>query len=336
VLWLILLASHRRVDRKSASPDRLTQPAAEARVLATWAGILLLLLSLKTVWFDQADSPVVHHLQDGSVPGTILPAHGNFGGEMRLLGYRLTAPDQLELYWQAAKVPARDYRVEVNLSDARGVPAGKVVHDQPGHSLTSRWEDRQLVRDEYVLPLDRSQTPIGYYLSVAVVDPDTRQPLPLIDSPDGAQAVSLGTTKLPPAADAADSPGAVFDGTLELERVIVPDEIAVDATLPLTLVWRSLAATPLDYTVFVHLLNADGTLAAAGDAQPRAGWYPTSFWSPGETIVDERRWPLSLPPGAYLLEVGWYQLETGERLKLAGGEDRVMLKTIRVTEAERK
>jgi hypothetical protein len=102
----------------------------------------------------------------------------------------------------------------------------------------------------------------------------------------------------------------------------------------MSLIWRSLAPVAEDYTVFIHLLHPDGAFVTAYDGQPRDGLYPTSFWSPGEVIVDERSPLLAVPPGEYLLEVGLYRLATGERLPVSGAiaslSDRIIIKEIRV------
>jgi len=322
-------------------PNRPVEQATPVDVrAAVFCSVLLVLALYKFVWLDHFESPWVHHFQNGSLADTVVPAWSEFGSEVKLVGYRLEAPDELTLYWQARQVPTRNYQVEVLLSDARGVPRAKVTHDTPGHNLTSRWEASQLVRDEYRLPLDEAQRPIGYRLSVALVDPVARQAVPLLDSPGAAeQSTSVGTTKLAPLPGRTDptaqSVNAIFDDKIELVRALIPDQVAAGATFTYTLAWRSLAAVSEDYTVFVHLLNADETPAAVNDAQPRGGVYPTSFWSPGEEIADEHAWSLSVAPGDYRLEVGLYRLDTGERLRVKGGppgsETRVILKTIQVT-----
>jgi hypothetical protein len=70
-----------------------------------------------------------------------------------------------------------------------------------------------------------------------------------------------------------------------------------------------------DYTVFVHLLDPDGSLVAQDDGPPVKGHYPTSLWAPGEVIIDPRSISLKeLPSGAYQLRAGMYLLETGDRL----------------------
>jgi hypothetical protein len=89
-----------------------------------------------------------------------------------------------------------------------------------------------------------------------------------------------------------------------------------------TLRWSTLRAVASDYTVFVHAVNSSGTLLAQADGQPMNGHYPTSLWDPGETIIDQHA--LQIPPGAHL-EVGLYDLATGQRLTLPDGSDQLTL-----------
>jgi hypothetical protein len=87
---------------------------------------------------------------------------------------------------------------------------------------------------------------------------------------------------------------------------------------------------PTDYTVFLHLRNADGQTVAQKDALSLDGAYPTSRWQPGETVIDPFSLPLppDLPPGRYTLWAGLYRLDTLERLPVANdtsGENAVRL-----------
>ena len=91
----------------------------------------------------------------------------------------------------------------------------------------------------------------------------------------------------------------------------------VSTPISLELVWQATAQPTADYTVFIHVLNPDGTCCAwQSDAQPRGGAYPTSRWRPGEVAVDQ--YEIALPEGAtlgdYEIEVGLYLAETGRRL----------------------
>jgi hypothetical protein len=305
-------------------------------LVLTLSGLLCILLLLKIVWLDHFDTPLVRHVRNETLAGTNTPESRNFGEELWLVGYRLDAPDDLTLYWQAQRTPAHDYTVEVTLTDARGAPVQVIQHTDPGLSSTSRWQPGQLVRDAYALPLATAPRPSAYRLTVAVLDPDSGVRLRLLDAPDTSiTAAALGAVKVPPLA--GTSTGNVlarFGEAIELEQVEMPAAVQMGTRLPFALVWRSLAPVNADYTVFVHLLRADGTLAATADAPPCAGLYPTSFWSPGERIIDERQWLVTAPAGEYQVEVGLYRLDTGERLPISGENadpnSRVILGVLRV------
>ncbi|HUS15888.1 MAG TPA: hypothetical protein VM536_12860, partial [Chloroflexia bacterium] len=88
--------------------------------------------------------------------------------------------------------------------------------------------------------------------------------------------------------------------------------------LAVTLYWQALAAIPQDYTVFVHVFDAQGVPVAQQDGQPLDGRAPTSWWAPGEVFRDVHQvdLPADLPPGSYAVQVGLYYWATGERLPL--------------------
>jgi 4-amino-4-deoxy-L-arabinose transferase-like glycosyltransferase len=117
--------------------------------------------------------------------------------------------------------------------------------------------------------------------------------------------------------------------------------VAQGETLTLTLTWQALAPLAEDYTVFTHLLGANGGVAAGHDSQPDGGHYPTSAWQAGETILDahELSIPADAPPGDYQLEVGLYNLATLARLPASDGagqplpDDAALLGTIEVRKA---
>jgi hypothetical protein len=103
---------------------------------------------------------------------------------------------------------------------------------------------------------------------------------------------------------------------LELEPV-EPGE-----SVQLTLYWEAVHKPAGDYTVFAHLLDANGQLVAQQDNQPQNGLYPTNFWDAGERVHDA--YVLPLPPeagsGQYTIAVGMYTLETLQRLPVAAAD----------------
>lgn len=73
----------------------------------------------------------------------------------------------------------------------------------------------------------------------------------------------------------------------------------------LALLWRALSAPTTDYTIFVHLLDAQGATLVNADHLPALS---TSLWPPGRILPDQVRLkpPAGLSPGQYQLEVGLY------------------------------
>ncbi|MCC6904840.1 MAG: hypothetical protein IT326_03290 [Anaerolineae bacterium] len=108
------------------------------------------------------------------------------------------------------------------------------------------------------------------------------------------------------------------DGMIRLSRA----EYALDRRrIILRLNWQVETPPAVPYTVFVHMLNLDGTLIAQHDGQPEAGYRPAMTWQPGETIPDCHALllPGDLPSGEYRLVAGLYHPANGERLSLTDG-----------------
>jgi hypothetical protein len=104
--------------------------------------------------------------------------------------------------------------------------------------------------------------------------------------------------------------------------------------LSLTLFWSGQAQILTDYTVFVHLRDAEGVTVAQHDGQPLNGTYPTSRWRPGESLAEPIVLEVGeLEPGLYTLYAGLYDLVTLERLPVAGdvsGENAIILGEVRL------
>jgi hypothetical protein len=101
----------------------------------------------------------------------------------------------------------------------------------------------------------------------------------------------------------------------------------------ITLFWQALAAADADYSVFVHLRNAEGVTVAQHDTQPLDGLYPTSQWQLGETVAQPLEFglPDDLAAGTYAVYIGLYRLDTLARLPVTGdtsGENAIILDTV--------
>ena len=108
-------------------------------------------------------------------------------------------------------------------------------------------------------------------------------------------------------------------------------------TLHLTLYWQALAEMDESYTVFTHLLDKNNRIWGQRDNMPRDGTLPTICWVKGEIIVDGYDIPIQPDalPGQYVIEIGMYQLDIGQRLPIIGPEgqvidDRILLEEVMV------
>ena len=90
----------------------------------------------------------------------------------------------------------------------------------------------------------------------------------------------------------------------------------------LSLYWLADGPTPIPYTVFTHLIAADGFNQAGQDNQPVWGAYPTTNWQPGEKVTDKYSLtiPEGAPPGDYSVRIGWYRADTLERVPILDDE----------------
>jgi 4-amino-4-deoxy-L-arabinose transferase-like glycosyltransferase len=124
-------------------------------------------------------------------------------------------------------------------------------------------------------------------------------------------------------------------------HTVSDDELPTDGGLMLTLIWQGLDAAPEDYTIYVHLIDADDPdLPFTGADGPVAPWalsyYSTRFWEAGEHIIDWRTFSLQgveLPPGDdYRIRIGFYEVESGKRVPVTvdgqAAGDGYMLETV--------
>ena len=124
--------------------------------------------------------------------------------------------------------------------------------------------------------------------------------------------------------------------TLEFLGYETSIEVKLGAVLPLTLHWRvqqDVQAQQLPLSLFVHLLNERGELAAGRDLLA----FPTAGWRNGDVWLQQNDVPLpaDLKPGQYRLEIGVYSQADGSRWRVydaQGNEagDRLLLSEIEV------
>jgi hypothetical protein len=108
-----------------------------------------------------------------------------------------------------------------------------------------------------------------------------------------------------------------FGGAIKLTGYRVEQSTAVGVPARVMLCWQSIKALPVDYTVFVHVIDVHGDTFTA-DAPPRGGTYPTSAWQPGDVVEDGHPLPAAVDLVIGRASVGLYRPDTGERLSIDG------------------
>ncbi|MGD2145143.1 MAG: hypothetical protein PVH41_00440, partial [Anaerolineae bacterium] len=89
------------------------------------------------------------------------------------------------------------------------------------------------------------------------------------------------------------------------------------------LAWEALVPLEGDYSVFLHLYDAHGHRIAQGDSlMIDHAVQPTSDWEPhvAKRALYHLEVPPATPPGQYALELGVYQLESGDRLPILNAD----------------
>ncbi len=269
-----------------------------------------------------------------------------FGDALQLVGYRIegvgddaradarpivvddcatrlaTCTLRVRLLWRATERLSADYDVGVLLLDTSGQV---VARTSPARGLDpfpmTWWLPKTLMSDEQEIPLSALPTPSLLRLRVEVFDAQANKRLPA--------SVNNGIiTELKRAPDTMPSSKDVF-ATLAGQASLLEYRLVREAGgASLALTWRADTAISTDYTVFVHLLDAQNRIIAQGDAQPLAGRYPTHAWARGEVIYDVHAIALSADSLARLdhIAVGMYTLSDGGRLSSSSGGDAIMLR----------
>jgi hypothetical protein len=116
---------------------------------------------------------------------------------------------------------------------------------------------------------------------------------------------------------------ANFGDTISLIGWTVQPETLKPGTLNLSIVWQAQRTLPQRLTAFAHLERVAGDRVTQDDHEPRGGMYPTTRWAAGEMVRDTftLNVPNDLAFGAYVLRIGWYDSETGDRLAVSHSAD---------------
>ncbi|MBN1995578.1 MAG: glycosyltransferase family 39 protein [Anaerolineae bacterium] len=274
-------------------------------------------------------------------PEMMYPLEANFEGQVKLLAYHLPTrrlqPGNglpLTLYWQGLRWLGEEFVLFNRLLDNSQVAWGGSDRLPQENYSPLLWAPGEIVTDTFAVPVAVDAPDGVYTLSLGwyrVVDGEAKSLVilnPETGEPTEATSITIGPIKVggPPT-------GVTFNEVTPQTNVnvVLGEQIKLlgfdlvkqnAAAFDLTLYWQAVAQAASDYTVFVHIRDAGGAVAAQKDAPPAGGVYPTGLWDAGEIIRDEIMVPLEeLKPGAYEIVIGMYDFNTGQRLPVPDSPD---------------
>jgi Dolichyl-phosphate-mannose-protein mannosyltransferase len=261
------------------------------------------------------------------LPNDLAPVQVDYGGVMRLIGYRLPIDQaasrtlDFTLYWQCLTQPTADFSAFIIVYGRNQNEVGK-RDAYPFHGLfaTRQCTTGMIFADPYRVPLS-ADADRPTVLRVQVGLKDWQHSLELAPSIGNQQipALIFIAGKLAPVAIDQTSPHkpyAHLGDRIELDSGSIPTQARSGESLPIDLHWHALSTLSESYTVFVHLLDEQGHTVAQSDGLPVNGDYPTNWWASGEMILDEHqiKLPPDLPIGNYRIAIGLYRLADNTRL----------------------
>lgn len=251
------------------------------------------------------------------------PSKAKFGNAIQLLGSDAIGEVaaggtwRLILFWKASEKPPADYRLRIVAQTEDGKEIAR--DEEPllgGVYPTSQWRVGDYVRSVHELTIP-SEAPHGKaVVKVALLDKDNKP----VGRTDGAPIAGIeisGRTHDFSKPNPETQTQKRFGDTIELIGYDVPVKSAAPrGKMDLKLYWHALGAALESYTVFVHLLDANGKVIGQKDAPPLNGEAPTDGWQKDEYIADTYGFDIAAdaPAGAATLEVGLYDPGTGKRL----------------------
>ena len=189
------------------------------------------------------------------------------------------------------------------------------------------WPTGQLISDEHTLDVSEIAAPNLLRMRVEVFDASAKKRLAITDNIGRPNDGIFAEVKRPSDGWSQGQSIATLGEQISLLSYSFRRE-ADGASL--LLLWRAESSIQKDYTVFVHLLDAQSHMVAQSDAQPVEGHYPTHAWDKGEVVTDVHRLTLAADAFAKVdhIAVGMYTLADGKRLSSSAGGDAILIQQV--------
>jgi hypothetical protein len=315
-------------------------PAHIRRWVAWGLPAILLALAVATPFVAIRPTYATPILAAKDIPLTAHAYNATYGGEIRLLAYEVGKSEvrsgqeaPITLYWQALAPMQENYAISLLLLGHEHQFLGNYdSFPGRGNYPTTLWTPGQIVKDTFNVRLvNDAYAPVAATIEVGLYRMSDHVRLPVID----ATGAAVGTPIISRIKVAGDSPhdppthktDANLDNRVRLVGYDLPEmQVKAGSELPITLHWQVTNRLAGDYTIFIHLLDAQGQLAGQSDGPPLNDEYPTSFWAPGDSLADAHtlRVKPDAGPGPYRIVAGLYDPATGQRLPVIGGDGKVI------------
>jgi hypothetical protein len=272
-----------------------------------------------------------------------LPSPLSFGFRrdlVRLLGARVS-PDtvnpgdsaQVVLYWELVRPTGLDLTMFIHLL-GRGLEqaGGLDTYHGWGTYPTRLWQPGEVLVDTYQVQVSpRADAPSRLVVDVGLYSRDVSVGLSVRDENGRPASGVVGELRLVPGAEMEYLSDYAVDYQLG-GRVglfgydLSQHSAAAGESVTVTLYWRGLTPMDEDFTAFVHLVDAEGSIIAQDDKQPLEGSWPTSDWRVGETVPDSYTLNITpdTAPGGYQIRAGLYRLSDSVRLSVEGESGRIV------------
>jgi len=271
------------------------------------------------------------------------PLYIRLGSQIKLLGYDFASQTArpgdsapLILFWQAEQDVQEDNLVLLQLR-GKDDKMWALYRDRPanGSYPTTQWSRGEVVRQQLEVRIPADVLSGAYHLAVALADASRGQETEWVAL---AQLTVEGRPRIFEVPPIQHPMTANLGDQIEfLGYDLSSGEIKAGDMLTLTLYWKALVEMDTSYTVFVHILDSENKVRGQRDSLPGGGTLPTTGWLANEVIADQYQAPVQpdAPSGQYVIEIGMYQAETGQRLPVINQKgqvvnDRILLEEVTV------
>ncbi len=216
---------------------------------------------------------------------------------------------EVTLQWRALASTDRDLLTYIHTVDSELIrrdsyPAG-------GNFIAQNWVADDTWQQTYQIRIpEPAETQRAYPLIVGLYDMELEMPLSAVDGAGNEVTPFVGRIGIHDEAGSLENIAYRFG---DIHQMTEPTFSIEDTDLTLCFIWQSLTETTVDYTIFLHLLDANNQIVLQQDFRPHDNHYPTSVWSVGE-VIEDCETVNDVPNDVTQVAMGFYDPLTATRL----------------------